>query len=111
MMEEKMNLRKILIINLIFFSLSLLIINQCFSQTQKMETITFTGIIKSISHGSILVNEINILISSDTKVFNERGYSLKLNDLRVGLYVSVDTIKGSEGFLAKKIVVKELKGV
>lgn len=105
-----MGLKKIFLVHLIIFLLLILIIINP-SHAQKKEIITFTGMIKSISHSSILVEEIKILISSDTKVFNERGGNLKLTDLKKGLYVSVDAVKTPEGFLANKIVIMEFKGV
>lgn len=106
-----MRLKKNFFIHFTILLLFILITINNSSHAQKKETITFTGLIKSISYNSILVNEVRILISSDTKVSNERGESLKLQDLKKGLYVWVDTVKTSEGFLANKIVIKELKGV
>ena len=106
-----MRLEKALLINFTIFLLSLLIISTSFSQVKKGEIIPFTGTIKIISYNFIVVNEINIAISSETRIYDEKGNTLKLHDLKSGLYVAVDTIRNLDGFLAKKIVVKKLKGV
>ncbi|MGA2462888.1 MAG: DUF5666 domain-containing protein [Thermodesulfobacteriota bacterium] len=91
---------------LVIFILILLPVGLGFSQT-KGETISFSGTIESISadYKFIVVNNVNILISSSTKIVNERGYTLKAGDLKSELYVVIHGVQSSNGFLAKKIIV------
>jgi hypothetical protein len=49
----------------------------------------------------------NILISTDTKIVNEKGAILKINDLRLGLFVGIEGSKNQNGFFARKIVIKK----
>ena len=107
-----MNLRKGFLTHFIILIIILWILTPSFSQIKKGEAILFTGVIESISKGykSIAVDNRNILISSDTNIFDEKGNALKINDLRLDLYVTVEGINNPDGFLAKKIVVKKPKG-
>jgi hypothetical protein len=99
-------LKKLSLTKLVIFILILLPVGFGFSQT-KGETIYLSGIIKSISgdYKFIVVNDVNILISSSTKIVNERGYTLKAGDLKSEIYVIIHGVQSSNGFLAKKIVV------
>jgi hypothetical protein len=104
-----MNLKNILLIKFSIFIFILFMVNFGFSQVKKEETIFFSGIITSISkdYKFIVVYNENILISSNTKIFNEKGRSLEINDLRPELYVFIEGVQNPKGFLAKKIVVKK----
>ena len=75
-----MNSKKIFLVKFVIFILILLMVNFAFSQVKKEEIIVYGGIIKSISkdYKSIIVYNENILISSNTKIFNEKGKPLKI---------------------------------
>jgi len=107
-----MNIQKGFLIKSVISMIIFMTVTPGFSQVKKGETVPFTGIIKNISKDikSILVNEVKIEISSDTKIFDEKGNSLKMSDLKLKLYVAVEAAKNQDGFLAKRIVVKKLKG-
>jgi hypothetical protein len=104
-----MKFKKALFFQCMVFVISFLLLNPGFSQVKKEETIVYGGFIKSISkdYKSILVYEDKILISSNTKIVNEKGKSLKINDLRPELYVVIEGVRNPNGFLAKKITVKK----
>jgi len=91
------------------FTAILFLINPCFSQVKKEEIIVYAGIIKSISkdYKSIVVYNENILIYSNTRIFNDKGKPLKIEDLKPELYVVIEGVQNPNGFLAKKIVVKK----
>lgn len=84
--------------------------NLGFSQAKKEEIILFSGIITKISidYKFIVVHNVNILISSDTKIFNEKGKSLKINELKPELLVKVEGTQSPNGFFAKRITVRKL---
>ena len=108
-----MNLRKTLLIKLATFTLILLLFDLSFSEIRSEATVSFSGIIKSVSSDLkfIVVNDVSILISSATKIVNDRGYTLKATDLKSDLYVIVDGVQGRNGFLAKKILVTKVPAV
>ena len=87
----------------------LFMVNFGFPQGKKEEIIIFSGIITRISNDYkfIVVNDMNILISYDTKIVNEKGKSLKINELKPELFVTVQGVQNPNGFLAKKIMVKK----
>jgi len=104
-----MNSKKLFLVKFVIFVLILLMVNFAFSQVKKEETIFLSGIITSISkdYKSIVVYNENILISSNTKIVHENGKTLKIDDLRVELFVVIEGVQNPNGFLAKKIVVKK----
>ena len=106
-----MNSKRIFLFKFVIAIFILLLINFAFSQVKKEETIFLSGIITSISkdYKFIVVNDDNILISSNTRtrIFNEKGKSLKIDDLRPELYVVIEGVINSNGFLARKITVKK----
>jgi hypothetical protein len=87
----------------------LLLVSFGLSQVKKEETIIYGGIIKSISIDckSIIVNNESILVSSKTRIFNEAGKPLKIEDLKPELYVVVEGVENPNGLLARKIMVKK----
>jgi hypothetical protein len=108
-----MNLRKTLLIQFAIFTLILLLFDLSFSEIRSEVTVSFSGIIKSVStdHKFIVVNDVSILISSATKIVNDSGFILKAADLKSGLYVIVDGVRGRNGFLAKKILLTKVPAV
>ena len=104
-----MNSRRMFLVMFVIFMFIPLGENFGFSQVKKEEIIFYSGIIKSISkdYKFIVVYEDKILISSDTKIVNEKGKTLKIEDLRPELYVAIEGVPNPKGFLATKIVVKK----
>ena len=104
-----MKTKKVSFAILLIFLFILLEVNFGFSQAKKEEIIVYGGIIKSISkdYKSILVYSQDVLISPNTRIFNEKGNPLRIDDLRLELYVVVEGVESPKGLLAKKITVKK----
>lgn len=104
-----MKLKRALFFQCMAFVIPFLLLSPGFSQVKKEEVIFYSGIIKSISkdYKFIVVYEDKILISSDTKIVNEKGKLLRIEDLRPELYVVVEGVINPNGFLARKITVKK----
>ena len=107
-----MNAKKSYLYHFTIFIIVFLILTPSFPQNKKGGAISITGVIESISRNykSIVVDNRNVSISSDTKIFDEKGHTLKINHLKPDLFVAVEGIINPEGFIAKKIVVKKPKG-
>lgn len=108
-----MGLQNSLLIRSAVFVLILAIHTSGFSQVKKDEIISFSGTIKSISKdlkSIVITNDVNILIFPNTKITNEKGNALKAGDLKVGLYVVVETVQDAGVFVARKITIKLLRG-
>ena len=106
-----MNLKKIFLIEFAIFILTFLVFNLGFSQVKMGETTSFPGVIESIpaDFKFIVVNEVRIYISPDTKIVNESGNILKIEELKPRFNVIIEAVRSKDGFYAKKIVVKKLK--
>lgn len=106
-----MNLIKVFLIQFSIFIVIFLIFNLGWSQVKMGETISFPGVIESIQKDFkfIVINEVRIFISRDTKVVDENGNILKINVLKSRLNVTIEAVRNPNGFFAKKIVVKRLK--
>ena len=101
-----MNLEKACFIKSVMFMLILLIFLPGF-QGIKHETISYSGVIENIDKDFkfIVVNGTKNLISGSTKIVNEKGDILKMDDLKLKLSVVIEGVRSPEGFLAKKIVI------
>lgn len=101
-----MKLEKAYFIKSIMFMLALLIFLPGI-QGIKQEAISYSGVIESIDKDFkfIVVNGAKMLISGDTKIVDEKGNILKMDDLKPKLSVVIEGVRGPEGFLAKKIVI------
>jgi len=102
-----MKLQRILLLKLVVVILTLFIFHPGFSQVTREETISFSGQIDNIPKDSkfIVVNERRVFISSNTKIASEKGNILKMNDLRIRLYVAIEGVRKPDGIYAKKITV------
>jgi hypothetical protein len=101
-----MKSEKAYFIKSIMFMLALLIFLPGI-QGIKQEAISYSGVIESIDKDFkfIVVNGAKMLISGDTKIVDEKGNILKMDDLKPKLSVVIEGVRGPEGFLAKKIVM------
>ena len=102
-----MNFMKAILTKLLVFTIVFGLCNVGFPQVQEEETISFSGIIQDVSkdYRSIVVNKKSFLISKDTKIVDQKGKSLKLQDLKSKLDVALDAIYRRDGYVLKKIVV------
>jgi hypothetical protein len=101
-----MKSEKAYFIKSIMFMLALLIFLPGI-QGIKQEAISYSGVIESIDKDFkfIVVNGAKMLISENTKIVDEKGNILKMDDLKPKLSVVIEGVRGPEGFLAKKIVM------
>ncbi len=72
------------------------------------QVITFPGVIENISRDFefIIVNETIISLSPQTRMLDEKGNTLTLNDLKRRTPITIEVLKTQDKFLARKIVVK-----
>jgi hypothetical protein len=101
-----MKLEKGCFVKSVIFMLTLLIFLPGI-QGIKEEAASYSGVIKSIDKDFkfIVVSGTKFLISSDTKIMDEKGNILRMNDLKPGLSVAIEGVRSSNGFFAKKIVI------
>jgi hypothetical protein len=102
-----MSVKKAILTKLLVFTIVFGLSNVGFPQVHEEETISFSGIIQDVSkdYRSIVVNKKSFLISKDTKIVDQKGKSLKLQDLKSSLDVALDAIYRRDGYVLKKIVV------
>jgi len=101
-----MKLEKAYFIKSVMFMLTLLIFLPGI-QGIKQEAISYSGVIESIDKDFkfIVVNGAKMLISENTRIVDERGNILRMDDLKPKLSAVVEGVRSSDGFLAKKIVI------
>ena len=101
-----MKLEKGCFVKSVIFMLTLLIFLPGI-QGIKEEAASYSGVIKSIDKDFkfIVVNDVKVLISDNTKIVDEKGNILRMNDLKPGLSVAIEGVRSSNGFFAKKIVI------
>jgi hypothetical protein len=102
-----MNLQRLLLMKLIILAVALLIVHPGFSQVKGEEIKSFSGYIESIPKDSkfIVVNEVRVFISSNTRIIDEKGSVLKIDHLKPRHWVAIDGVRKSDGILAGKITV------
>jgi len=102
-----MTIKVVLLISFALFT-SLLYSDIVFTQTRGGgETISLSGIVKDVSwdHKSIVVSEKNFFISHDTKVIDQKGNRLKIEDIKKNVDIAIDAIPGPDGYLIKEMVI------
>jgi len=108
-----MTIKVVLLISFILFT-NLLNFEIGFPQTRGVsETISLSGIVKDVSwdHKSIVVNEKNFFMSHDTKIVDQKGNRLKIEDIKKNVDIAIDAIPHPNGFIIKEIVVITNRGV
>jgi len=106
-------IKVVLLISLVFFT-NLLNVDIGFPQTRGgNETISLSGIVKEVSwdHMSIVVNGKNFLMSHDTKIVDQKGNRLKIDEIKKNVDIAIDVIPHPNGFIIKEIVVITNRGV
>jgi hypothetical protein len=108
-----MNLRKGFSTTLVVLIITFLMFNPSFSQVKKEERSSISGIIESIPEDFkfVVVKDMRVFITPNTKIVDEEGNILKANDLQPKLYVKIEVLRKSNSLFANKIVVKMPKGV
>ncbi len=105
--EVEMNLKKIFLVKLLVVIFALSFSGPAFSQSK---TATLAGVIQWVSpdfkYIALPSSERSIPIPPDTKVFDEKGNSLKLTSLRKGLNIVMESTRNPDGSMQRKIIVK-----
>jgi hypothetical protein len=106
-----MKLIRIFLIQFAIFVSIFLILGFAFSQVKRGDTISFSGMIESIGEDFefIVINEARIFVSSETKIFDEKGNVLKIEELKPKLTVTIEAVRNPNGFLGKRIILNKLK--
>jgi hypothetical protein len=103
------------VIAAVFFTVFAVLLNwnTNFAQVAREKSFFYSGIISTISGDfrSITVNKKSFLLAGDTKVVDQQGNNLGIHELKPGINVAIDAIKGSAGLVIKKIVIKKNPGV
>lgn len=94
----------------VLFMLVLLIFLPGF-QAKKVETVSLSGAVESVNKDSksFVVNGTTITLSSSTKIVDERGSPLKIENVKPRSSIAVEAIHHSHGILADRIIVKAPK--
>jgi len=97
------------VIAAVFFTVLVVLLNwnTNFAQVVRDHSFFYSGIISTISGDfrSITVNNKSFLLAGDTKVVDQQGNNLGIHELKPGINVDIDAIKGSAGLVIKKIVI------
>jgi len=106
-----MNLLRVYLIHFTIFIVVFATFSPGFSQVRIGETISLSGVVESVQKDFrfLVMNEVRIFISRDTKVVDESGNTLKISVLKSRLNVTIEAVRNPNGFFAKKIVLKSLK--
>ena len=77
----------------------------------KLEGTSYSGVIEGIDKDFkfLVINGAKMHVSQDTKILDERGNSLKTDALKPAHFAVIEGVTTSEGFLAKKIVIRTPK--
>lgn len=108
-----MTIKVVLLISFVLIA-NLLYSDIGFTQTRGGgETISLSGIVKDVTwdHKSIVVNEKNFFMSHDTKIVDQKGNRLKIEDIKKNVDIAIDAIPHPNGFIIKEIVVITDRGV
>ena len=108
-----MTIKIVLLISFVLIA-NLLYSDIGFTQTRGGgETISLSGIVKDVTwdHKSIVVSGKNFFISNDTKVIDQKGNRLKIDDIKKNADVAIDVIPHPNGFIINEIVVITNRGV
>ncbi len=83
----------------------------CGFQVKRMETVSVNGAIERIdlAHKVIVVNQIKMGISPDTRVIDERGNAVKWDQLKPTTYLTAETVRMPDGYKVIKITVHSKK--
>jgi hypothetical protein len=111
--KKMMTIKVVLLISFVLFT-NLLNFDIGFTQTRGGgETISLSGIVKDVTwdHKSIVVGGKSFFISSETKVIDQKGNRLKIDDIKKNADVAIDVIPHPNGFIINEIVVITNRGV
>lgn len=102
-----MNLRRLLLTKLVILAMAFLVVYPCFSQVKGEEIKSFSGYIESMPKDSkfIVVNEVRVFISSNTRIVDQKGNVLRIDHLKPKHLVAIDGVRKPDGISAGKITL------
>ncbi len=105
--------KKMIGVIVLAISLTFTLFEVCFSQFRVGEEISFSGVINHISkdNHSIVINGKNFILPSDSKIVDQKGHPLNINELKPNLGVALDAIYDSRGITIKRVIVIRDRGV
>jgi hypothetical protein len=79
----------------------------CGFEVKRMETVSVNGAIERIdpNHNVIVVNQIKMDLSSDTRIVDEKGNAVKWDQLKPTTHLTVETVRMPDGYKVIKITV------
>jgi len=108
-----MSLRKIILTNFLIVLVICFSLNVGFSQGGKAETLSFSGVIQSVSkdNRSIVVDKKTFSITHDTKILDQNGKALKAENIKANADVAIDAISVRNGLQILKLVIIRDKAI
>jgi antitoxin component YwqK of YwqJK toxin-antitoxin module len=108
-MSHKIIIKVIILV----LSLTFTLFEVCFSQFKAGEEISFSGVIHHISkeNQNIVINGKNFILPSDSKIIDQKGNPLNINELKSNQSVALDATYHSKGITIKKITVVRDMGI
>ena len=100
-----MQFKKVLTITILLPAVVLLIVPG-FAQNKTEKVVSFSALIEAVPKDAtfIVVNETKVLLTG-AKIVSDTGSTLSVSDLKPNLYVTVEAVKTSDGFSARKVTV------
>ena len=105
--------KKMIEVIILAISLTFALFEVCFSQFKAGEEISFSGVIHHISkeNQTIVINGKNFILPSDSKIIDQKGNPLNMNELKSNQSVALDATYHSKGITIKKVTVVRDRGV
>ena len=106
--EVNMNLKRLYVISVVILIPMFLSIHPAFSQARKEVAVSYQGYIESVLPGPkmISVNETPVYLSFDTKLFDVKGGTLRITDLKPGMFAKIEGVQKTNGVYARKISIR-----
>jgi hypothetical protein len=103
--EVTMQFKRVLMITILLLA-AVLWSSPGFTQDKGEKVITFSGLIQAVPKDSsfIVINEAKVFLMG-AKIVSDTGSTLSISDLKPKLYVTVEAVKTSDGFSARKVTV------
>lgn len=83
----------------------------CGFQVKRMETVSVNGAIERIDpdRKAIVVNQIKMDLSPDTRIVDEKGNAVKWDQLKPTTHLTAETVRMPDGYKVIKITIHSKK--
>jgi hypothetical protein len=94
-----------------FFLFALSFFMLCGFQVKRMETVSVNGAVERIDPHEkvIVVNQIKMELSPDTRIVDEKGNAVKWDQLKPATHLTAETVRMPDGYKVIKITVHSKK--